>query len=162
MDQPIYFKTKADSVCGGKYKTLREYYLSEYDPKYFVFDKYQLEIDPDESAENIGNYDAARRQREIIKCINSFAYFCHKYVKILHPMQGLIPFILYKYQHKVIRNYEKHRFNIISKFRQGGLTTVTLLWGMWRCMFQEDQQIMLLSKTDREATDIGMMVDRAI
>ena len=28
-------------------------------------------------------------------------------------------------------------------------------------MFQLDQQIMLISKTDREATDIGMMADRA-
>jgi hypothetical protein len=62
----------------------------------------------------------------------------------------------------VVEKYEKHRFNIISKFRQGGLTTVTLLLGMWKCMFQTDQQIMLLSKTDREATDIGMMVDRAV
>jgi hypothetical protein len=76
-------------------------------------------------------------------------------------MKGLIPFVLYEYQRKVIRDYEKYRFNIISKFRQGGLTTVTLLWGLWRCMFQLDQQIMLLSKTDREATDIGMMIDRS-
>ena len=162
MEQPIYFKSKADSAWRGEYKSLKEYYECEYDPLYFEFDKYQLEIDPDETAEDVEKYDAARRQREIIKCCHSFFYFCHKYVKILHPMKGLIPFVLYKYQHKVIHDYEDHRFNIISKFRQGGLTTVTLLWGFWRCLFQLDQQIMLLSKTDREATDIGMMVDRAI
>ena len=70
--------------------------------------------------------------------------------------------IIYKYQNKCIQEYESSRFNIISKFRQGGLTTVTLLYGMWRCMFKLDQQIMLLSKTDREATIIGMIVDRAV
>lgn len=156
----------------GKTKSFKEFYLSggekdpntgklQYDPVYYEFDKYELEIDPYESLEDVENYDAARRKQELLKCYHSFPYFCHKYVKILHPMKGLIPFVLFKYQRKVIHDYENHRFNIISKFRQGGLTTVTLLWGLWRCMFQMDQQIMLLSKTDREATDIGMMVDRA-
>lgn len=162
MDQPVYFKSKRDSVWRGKYRSLRDYYEAEYNPEYYEFDKYELEIDPDEPFESVEQYDPVRQQREIIKCANSFAYFCHKYVKILHPLRGLIPFILYKYQRKVIRDYENYRFNIISKFRQGGLTTVTLLWGMWRCMFKLDQQVMLLSKTDREATDIGMMVDRAV
>lgn len=153
-------------------KSFKEFYLSggnidpetgklQYDPQYYEFDKYELDIDPNEPYEDAENYDAARRQKEIIKCCNSFFYFCHKYVKILHPMRGLIPFVLFKYQRKVIRDYENNRFNIISKFRQGGLTTVSILWGMWRCMFQLDQQIMLLSKTDRDATDIGQMIDRA-
>jgi len=177
MDQAVFFKSKRDSVWRGKHKTLEEFYKSggkilkrgegkksrlQYDPDYYTLDKYELEIDPDEPLENFDTYDSARRQKEIIKCCNSFAYFCHKYVKILHPMDGLIPFVLYNYQRKVIQEYENHRFNIISKFRQGGLTTVTLLWGMWRCMFQLDQQIMILGRTDRDATDIGMMVDRSI
>ena len=154
------------------HKSLKDFYISggikdlktgklQYDPAYYTLDKYELEIDPCETPEEVESYDPKRQQQEIIKCCNSFPYFCHKYVKILHPMKGLIPFVLFDYQRKVIKDYENFRFNIISKFRQGGLTTVTLLWGLWRCMFQLDQQIMLLSKTDREATDIGMMIDRA-
>lgn len=162
------------SVWRGKFKTLKDYYKKTYESKtyedratgkikpYFTLDKYEKEIDPDETLEDINKYDTSRKQQEIIKCANSFAYFCHKYVKILHPLHGLIPFILYNYQRKVIKDYEDHRFNVISKFRQGGLTTATLLWGMWRCMFDTDQQIMLLSKTDREATEIGTMVDRSV
>ena len=161
MSIPPYLKNISDSVWRNKYKSLKDYYSKTYDSKYFDFDKYQLEIDPDEPLEFLDTYDVQRRQLEIIKCVHSFSYFCHKYVKILHPTKGLVPFIMFKYQHKVIKDYENNRFNIISKFRQGGLTTVTLLWGMWKCMFQTDQQIMLLSKTDREATDIGMMIDRA-
>jgi len=161
MSLPEFLKNQSDSIWRSKYKSLKQYYASEYNSKYYSFDKYQLEIDPDEPMEYVEKYDPNRRQLEIIKCCHSFSYFCHKYVKILHPTRGLIPFIMFKYQHKVINDYMNHRFNIISKFRQGGLTTVTLLWGMWKCMFQTDQQIMLLSKTDREATDIGMMIDRA-
>jgi len=177
MDQPVFFKSKRDSIWRSRHKTLEDFYKHggkilkrgegkksrlQYDPDYFTLDKYELEIDPDETIESVEAYDADRQRKEIIKCYNSFAYFCHKYVKILHPMDGLIPFVLYNYQRKVIQEYEDHRFNIISKFRQGGLTTVTLLWGMWRCMFQLDQQIMILGRTDRDATDIGMMVDRSI
>lgn len=154
------------------HKNLKDFYESggifdkktgrhQYDPKYYTLDKYELEIDPCETAEDIELYGSERRQKEIIKCCNSFPYFCHKYIRILHPMKGLIPFVLYNYQRKVIKDYEENRFNIISKFRQGGLTTVTLLYGLWKCEFQMDQQIMLLSKTDREATDTGLIIDRA-
>jgi hypothetical protein len=154
------------------HKSLKEFYESggifdkktgkyQYDPNYYSFDKYELEIDPSETLEDVEKYDSIKQQKEIIKCCNSFSYFCHKYIRILHPMKGLIPFVLFNYQRKVIKDYEKHRFNIISKFRQGGLTTVTLLYGLWKCMFQMDQQIMLISKTDREATDAGLIIDRA-
>jgi len=162
MSLPNYTGNLSESVWRNGYKNLREYYANAYDNKYYQFDKYQIDINPDESMEFLESYDAKKRQTEIIKCVHSFSYFCQKYVKILHPTKGLVPFLMFKYQHKVIKDYENNRFNIISKFRQGGLTTVTLLWGMWKCMFQTDQQIMLLSKTDREATDIGMMLDRAV
>jgi len=140
----------------------KEYYEKHYNPKYFTLNNYELAIDPNETLEEVNLYDLERQKIETIKCVNSFEYFCHKYIKILHPIKGLIPFVLFNYQRKVIKDYENNRFNIISKFRQGGLTTVTLLWGLWRCSFKLDQQIMLLSKTDREATDIGMIIDRAV
>jgi len=161
LNQP-YINNTTESVWKNKFNCIKNYYDDKYNPKYYIFDKYQMEIDPDEPLSSLEDYSMVRQQQETVKCIQSFPYFCQKYVKILHPQQGLIPFILYKYQHKVISDYESNRFNLISKFRQGGLTTVTLLWGLWRCMFKLDQQIMLLSKTDREATDIGMMIDRSI
>lgn len=153
---------KNASVWKNKYKTLKKYYSSLYDPEYYDFDDYQIEIDPDETADQINNYDVNKQQEEIVKCVESFPYFCQKYIKILHPTKGLIPFVIFKYQARCIREYAAHRFNIISKFRQGGLTTVTLLYGLWKCMFELDQQIMTLSKTDREAVGTGMIIDRAI
>lgn len=153
---------KNKSIWRGKFQSLKKYYESIYDPEYFEFDKYQLEIDPDESMEQVSSYGPQRQEEEIIKCVQSFPYFCMKYVKILHPTKGLIPFVLFKYQTRCVQEYGQFRFNIISKFRQGGLTTVTLLYGLWKCMFELDQQIMTLSKTDREAVSTGMMVDRAV
>lgn len=150
------------SVWKKKYKNLKEYYQKNFDPEFYAFDNYQLDIDPDEKIEDLEKYTIEQQEQEIVKCVHSFPYFCQKYIKILHPTKGLIPFMLFKYQSRCIEEYKTNRFTIISKFRQGGLTTVTLLYGLYKCMFELDQQIMALSKTDREATNIGMMVDRAV
>jgi hypothetical protein len=145
-----------------KHKTLKEFYQKEYDKEYYSFSKYEVGIDPMEPFEEIEAYPVERQQVEFLKCAASFSYFCHKYVKIAHPKRGLLPFILYKYQKRVVKEYEQHRFNILSKFRQGGLTTVTVLWCMWRCMFKLDETIMVLSKSDREAIAAGEIVKRAL
>jgi hypothetical protein len=164
------------------YKTLEDYYRGEYgttfrvlDPEtlmvvgkedipFYTLTPEELKIDPDETDTELEVYgqDPAKMRDEIRKCINSFPYFCHKYIKIMHPIRGLVPFILYDYQRRVIAQYDQHRFNIISKFRQGGLTTVTAIWGLWRCMFKKDQMIMVMSKTDREAMSSAGMISRAI
>lgn len=143
-------------------KTFKKYWQSKYDTNFYYFDDMQYEIDPDETIEDMNLYDYEKQKEEISKCIRSFPYFCMKYIRILHPTKGLIRFLLFGYQNKSIKFYETERFNIISKFRQGGLTTVTLLYGLWKCLFQLDQQIMALSKTDREATNIGLIIDRAV
>jgi len=145
-----------------KYKNLKDFYTGEYDSKYFTFSKYELEIDPMELFEEVESYDARKQQKELMKCALSFPYFCHKYVKIAHPKRGLLPFVLYNYQRRCVQEYEKQRFNILSKFRQGGLTTVTVLWSMWRCMFKLDETIMVLSKSDREAIAAGEIVKRGL
>lgn len=129
---------------------------------YYSFDKYEMSINIKETKDDVEKYTPEQRHMENIKCAMSFPYFCHKYIKIMHPMQGLIPFILYNYQRRVIQDYDNFRFNMISKFRQGGLTTVTVLWGLWRCLFKLDQQIMTISKTDREATTAGDIARRAM
>lgn len=103
-----------------------------------------------------------KRLLEIKKCMNSFEYFCENYIKILHPMRGLVPFRLYDYQKRVVSDYEKYPYNIISKFRQGGLTTVTILWGLWRAIFKCDQQILVVTKTDREAKAASQILKRAM
>lgn len=145
-----------------KYKTLKEFYRNEYDQDYFTFNKFELDIDPMETFEEVEAYSPEKQQKELIKCGLSFPYFCHKYVKIAHPKRGLLPFVLYNYQRRCVQEYEKHRFNILSKFRQGGLTTVTVLWCMWRCMFKLDETIMVLSKSDREAIAAGEIVKRGL
>jgi len=154
------------------YNSLQEFYVGEFDPTYFSLDQWEQEIDPAETDEEVEQYAAYTHQGEVIetektqeewdKCAASFPYFCHKYLKIAHPKRGLVPFRLFNYQRRVVAEFEQHQFNIVSKFRQGGLTTVATLWGLWRCMFRLDETIMVMSKTDREAIAAGEIVARAI
>lgn len=150
------------SVWKKKFKNLKDFYKTEYDPEFYQLDQFQFEIDPDETLDEINTYDQQKQEEEIYKCTKSFSYFCHKYIKILHPTKGLVPFVIFKYQKKVIDDYDSNRFNIISKFRQGGLTTVTLLYGLYKTLFTLDFSMMLISKSDREAVEAGYIVDRAV
>lgn len=145
-----------------KYNTLEEYYYGKYPKKYFEFDKYELQVDPDETPEVVDAYSIARQTLEIKRCTLSFNYFATKYARVLHPKEGLVPFIQYNYQKRVVKKWEEDRFTIIRKFRQGGLTTLAEVWGVWKCLFNLDQQIMLVSKTDREAIAAGEIVNRLV
>jgi hypothetical protein len=102
------------------------------------------------------------QEEEMRRCAASYTYFCQNYVKIIHPVKGLIPFSLYQFQERVVSEYEKFQFNIIKKFRQAGLTTVSVIWALWRCLFKFDQRIMVLSKSDREAIGVGKIVENVL
>lgn len=155
-------KDYIDPNWRGTYPSLQEFYKDNYPDKYYSFNTRELSIDPMETIDQINDYDENRQNVEITKCADDFNYFCHKYVKIVHPRRGLLPFITYSYQRNVIKRYDDNRFCIISKFRQGGLTTVTVIWALWRCLFRMDETIMIVSKTDREAIAAGEIAKRAM
>ena len=156
------FKTLAEVVATDEYKDV---YSQFYD---FTPEELEIKINPDENLEaydarnNPGGISEERQLEEWTKCAENFFYFCHRYVKIFHPTDGLLRCVLYKYQRQVIEIFETNRFAITSKFRQGGLTTIAVLWALWKCMFDEDRQIMVLSKTDREAMYAGEICKRAL
>jgi hypothetical protein len=149
-----------------KFKTVREMVESDDWEKifsmYYEIEDCELDIPVGETTDDLNSFSPENQLEEVIKCAKNFFYWCHRYVKILHPTFGTIPFVPYKYQRNVIKEYEAKRFNMISKFRQGGITTLTVLWGLWKCMFQKDQQIFVLSKTDREALAAGEIAKRAM
>lgn len=100
--------------------------------------------------------------REFRRCAIDFKYFCETYVKITNPGKGLINFRLYPFQERVVNDFMSHRFSIVRKFRQAGLTTVASIYALWKCMFDVDQRIMLLSKTDREAVQVAVNISQVI
>ena len=129
---------------------------------FYSFTRFELDIPIGETTEDQNNFSPEKQVAELMKCTADFFYWAHRYVKILHPVHGTIPFVLYIYQRTVIDKFSGYGWNMLSKFRQGGLTTVGVLWGLWRCLFQKDQQIYVLSKTDREALAAGDIAKKAM
>ena len=63
---------------------------------------------------------------EYVKCLDNPAYAIETYIQTFDKTQeGFVPFKLFVRQKEIIRAYEKHRFNIVTKPRQAGISTVT-------------------------------------
>jgi len=83
--------------------------------------------------------------KELKKCMMDASYFITKYCKIQHPQKGRIPFDLYEFQEDCISDFEQHRLNIILKSRQLGISTVSAGYSLWKCMFTEDFNILVIA-----------------
>ena len=99
---------------------------------------------------------------ELKRCADSFSYFAEHYIKLSSPKDVEGTFKLFPFQLPLVEKYAKHRFLILNKFRQGGFTTLSVLHALWMCMFKADQNILVTSKTDREAVHIGKIVTRVL
>lgn len=96
---------------------------------------------------------------EYEKCLNDFPYFCANYLQIFNVEMGLVDFALFQFQEEIVYPaYEKYRFNIIRKFRQAGLSTMTAAYVLWKAIFLNDQSILVVSKSDREAMSFMRIV----
>lgn len=82
---------------------------------------------------------------EIIKCGKDPIYFMKKYCKIQHPIRGLIPFDTYDFQDECIKDFQKHRFNIILKSRQLGLSTISAAYCVWFAIFKKDKNVLVIA-----------------
>lgn len=95
--------------------------------------------------------DYLGRIEELKKCHSDFNYFAKNYLTIYHPIKGIIPFELYDFQSRLIESCNTQRFVISTKFRDGGFSTTTILWGLWRCLFNLDQRILVGCERDSSA-----------
>jgi len=82
---------------------------------------------------------------EILRCGKDPSYFMKKYCKIQHQLRGLIPFDTYDFQDDCVRQFQEHRFNIVLKSRQLGLSTVSAAYVVWYAIFKKDKNILIIA-----------------
>jgi len=64
--------------------------------------------------------------REYAKCLTSPIYAIETYLETFDKTQeGFVPFKLFPRQKEIIHAYEAHRFNLVTKPRQAGVSTTT-------------------------------------
>ena len=93
-------------------------------------------------------------KEEYKRCKKDPVYFISNYIKVVHPIRGLVPFNLYPFQRMIVGCLEDNRFNILRKFRQAGCTTISAAYALWMCIFQEHKTVVFLSVGDTESTEI--------
>lgn len=86
-----------------------------------------------------------RQVAEIIACGKNSSYFINKYVKIQHPTRGTVPFTTYKFQDECLDKFEEHRFNVILKSRQLGISTLAAAYALWLALFYKDKAILIIA-----------------
>lgn len=86
-----------------------------------------------------------RQVAEIVACGKNSSYFINKYVKIQHPTRGLVGFDTYKFQDQCLDEFEKHRFNVILKSRQLGISTLAAAYALWLALFYKDKAILIIA-----------------
>ena len=82
---------------------------------------------------------------EIIKCGKDPVYFMNRYLKIQHPLRGLIPFKTFPFQDECVKDFNDHRFNIILKSRQLGLSTLVAAYAVWQAAFYKEKNILIIA-----------------
>jgi len=92
--------------------------------------------------------------QEFTRCKEDPAYFMCNYVKVTHPIRGLVKFNLYPFQKRIVSEVQAHRFNILRKFRQAGCTTIAAAYSIWMAIFQQHKTIVIISKGDAESTEL--------
>ena len=82
---------------------------------------------------------------EIVKCGKDPVHFMNKHLKIQHPLRGLIPFKTYPFQDDCVSEFNDHRFNIVLKSRQLGLSTLVAAYAVWQAVFYKDKNILIIA-----------------
>lgn len=95
---------------------------------------------------------------EYKKCLSDPIYFMRKYCQIQHPTKGKIPFHLYPFQEKVLRDFHKHDYNIILKSRQLGISTLSAGYSLWLMTFFTDKNILVIATKQDVAKNLVLKV----
>ena len=96
----------------------------------------------------------AKKLREYKKCMKDPAYFCRKYVKVIHLDKGLVPFKLYPYQEKMFEHFNDNRFNIVLACRQSGKSISSVGYLLWYALFHPEKTIAILANKGMTAREM--------
>ena len=91
---------------------------------------------------------------EFLKCKEDPVYFARNYVKIVSLDHGLVPFEMYPFQEKLIRNFHGNRFNICKMPRQTGKSTTCVSYLLHYAVFNDNVNIAILANKASTARDL--------
>jgi hypothetical protein len=94
------------------------------------------------------------REFDILRKVMKDPFFFSLYIFVIHPIRGKVNFHLYPYQKSVLWAFLNHRFNIILKFRQAGITELISMYCLWLALYHPNKTIVIISIKDRVAKKV--------
>ena len=91
---------------------------------------------------------------EFLRCKEDPVYFARNYIKIVSLDEGLVPFNLYDFQEKLIKNFHENRFNICKMPRQTGKSTTCVSYLLHYAVFNDNVNIAILANKASTARDL--------
>ncbi len=93
-------------------------------------------------------------REEYVRCAKDPVYFFKKYCYMQHPHRGKILFNLYDFQEDLMREVDEHRFNVILKSRQLGISTLSAGYSLWLMLFHEDKNVLVIATKQEVAKNL--------
>lgn len=91
---------------------------------------------------------------EIEKIKNDLIYFTKNYAYIQHPIRGIIPFELYDFQEKTLREFQNNSWNIVLKSRQMGISTLLGTYIVWKMITNEAYTVNIIANKEKTAKEL--------
>ena len=92
--------------------------------------------------------------QEFLKCKADPIYFVENYIQIVSLDEGLVPFKMYPFQEKLVRNFHENRFNICKMPRQTGKSTTCVSYLLHYAVFNDNVNIAILANKASTARDL--------
>lgn len=99
--------------------------------------------------------------REYAKCAEDPVYFARKYIKIVHPDKGLVPFKMYDYQEEIVDKIFHNRRVAVLTARQSGKTTTAVAVLLHYVLFNEFKTAAILANKGDAAREVMSRVKLA-
>jgi hypothetical protein len=96
----------------------------------------------------------AKQVEEFIKCKQDPIYFAKNYIKIVSLDEGLVPFKMYDFQEKLIKNFHESRFNICKMPRQTGKSTTAVSYLLHYIVFNDSVNVGILANKAATAREL--------
>ena len=91
---------------------------------------------------------------EYVKCTLDPIYFTKNYMKIISLDEGVIPFKMWDFQEKLIKDFHENRFNIAKLPRQTGKSTTVVSYLLYYAIFNDNVNIGILANKASTARDL--------
>ena len=91
---------------------------------------------------------------EYLKCKADPVYFTENYIKIINLDEGLVPFEMYPFQEKLVKNFHENRFNICKMPRQSGKSTTVVSYLLHYALFNDSVTIGILANKAATAREL--------